>query len=154
MNGYTLKGEAVRRSIPVCGPAAFVVLKSFAFADRGEPKDAYDLVYVLRRWPGGASDIAYRLASHATKHTVIVEDALGKLANDFATTAHHGPRRPQHSKEAEPKISTRQQPTPTATSTTCCAHAAHKSSTSARNFREPVLRRNSRLGADLAFRVR
>jgi hypothetical protein len=24
------------------------VLKSFAFADRGEPKDAYDLIYVLR----------------------------------------------------------------------------------------------------------
>lgn len=93
MNGHTLKGEAVRRSIPVCGPAAFVVLKSFAFADRGEPKDAYDLVYVLRRWPGGASDIACRLASHAKKHPTIVEDALGKLANDFATAAHHGPRR-------------------------------------------------------------
>lgn len=93
MNGHTLRGEAVRRSIPVCGPAAFVVLKSFAFPDRGEPKDAYDLVYVLRRWPGGASDIACRLASHAKKHPTIVEDALGKLATDFATAAHHGPRR-------------------------------------------------------------
>lgn len=93
VSGHTLNGETVRRRIPVCGPAAFVVLKSFAFADRGEPKDAYDLVYVLRRWPGGVSGIADRLASHAKKHPAIVQDALGKLANDFATTASHGPRR-------------------------------------------------------------
>jgi hypothetical protein len=38
VSGHTLKGETVRRRIPVCGPAAFAVLKSFAFADRGEPK--------------------------------------------------------------------------------------------------------------------
>jgi predicted nucleotidyltransferase len=47
--GDTLKGERVSRTIPVCGPAAFVVLKALAFADRGEPKDAYDLLYILRR---------------------------------------------------------------------------------------------------------
>jgi hypothetical protein len=93
LNGYTLKGETVRRRIPVCGPATFTVLKSFAFADRGEPKDAYDLIYVLRRWPDGISDIAVRLASHARKHPGTVEDALGKLANDFATIDNHGPRR-------------------------------------------------------------
>jgi Nucleotidyl transferase AbiEii toxin, Type IV TA system len=93
VSGHTLKGETVRRRVPVCGPAAFVVLKAFAFADRGEPKDAYDLVYVLRRWPGGISDIADRLASHAKNHPAIVQDALGKLANDFATPDHHGPRR-------------------------------------------------------------
>ena len=93
LNGHTLKGEAVRRHIPVCGPAAFIVLKSFAFADRGEPKDAYDLIYVLRRWPRGVNDIASRLASHAENHPDIVQDALGKLANDFATVDNHGPRR-------------------------------------------------------------
>src|ERR1700683_1597605 len=73
----------VRRVIPVCGPATFVVLKSLALADRGEPKDAYDLVYVLRRWPEGISDIADRLALHANKHPGDVNDALTKLANDF-----------------------------------------------------------------------
>jgi hypothetical protein len=93
INGYTLKGEAVHRSIPICGPATFVVLKSFAFADRAEPKDAYDLTYVLRRWPGGVGDIANRLVTHADKHPNIVRDALGKLANDFATPEHLGPRR-------------------------------------------------------------
>jgi hypothetical protein len=93
MNGYTLMGEAVRRTIPVCGPATFIVLKSLAFANRGEPKDAYDLIYVLRRWPQGSSEIADRLLTHAAAHPDIVHDALGKLANDFRTTDNHGPRR-------------------------------------------------------------
>ena len=35
MTGHKLKGEAVRRRIPVCGPATFVVLKALAFANRG-----------------------------------------------------------------------------------------------------------------------
>lgn len=93
LTGRTLTGESVRRAIPVCGPAAFTVLKALAFADRGEPKDAYDLIYVLRRWPGGASEVAGGLAAHAESHPGLVLHALGKLANDFATPAHHGPRR-------------------------------------------------------------
>lgn len=93
LSGQTLRGEAVRRTVPVCGPATFVVLKAFAFADRGEPKDAYDLVYVIRRWPDGTGDIADRLVAHAQKNPGIVEDVLGKLANDFATVDNLGPRR-------------------------------------------------------------
>jgi hypothetical protein len=93
IDGFTLKGEAARRSIPVCGPGAFTVLKSLAFADRGEPKDAYDLVYVLRRWPNGVADIADRLATHAEEHRDVVEDALRKLANDFDAPQSIGPRR-------------------------------------------------------------
>jgi hypothetical protein len=93
MDGFTLKGEATHREIPVCGPGAFTVLKSLAFADRAEPKDAYDMIYVLRRWPKGVRDIANRLAAHATKHRDVVEDALRKLANDFRTPQSIGPRR-------------------------------------------------------------
>jgi hypothetical protein len=93
VNGRTLRGEAVRRTIPVCGPATFVVLKSLAFTNRGEPKDAYDLIYVLRRWPQGISDIADRLVTQAARHPGIVRDALEKLANDFKTADNLGPRR-------------------------------------------------------------
>jgi hypothetical protein len=52
IDGHTLQGQRIRRKIPVCGPGAFVVLKALAFADRAEPKDAYDLVYVIRRLAG------------------------------------------------------------------------------------------------------
>jgi hypothetical protein len=93
LDGYTLKGEHARRRIPVCGPAAFVVLKSLASADRGEPKDAYDLVYVIRHTTGRGRAIAERLAEHAETHREIVQRALGFLSRDFAAPDDIGPLR-------------------------------------------------------------
>jgi hypothetical protein len=93
VNGHTLKGEQVKRAIPVCGPATFVVLKTLAFSDRGEPKDAFDLVYVLRRWPGGIADIVERLGPHIETDPGIVGEALLKLASDFGSPESHGPLR-------------------------------------------------------------
>lgn len=93
IDGMTLKGERARRTIPVCGPATFVVLKALAFADRAEPKDAYDLVYVVRRWHAGVDDIVERLAGHTQRHEAIVHRALTALANDFSDPGHLGPMR-------------------------------------------------------------
>lgn len=93
IDGHTLKGERVTRTIPVCGPGAFVVLKAFAFGDRAEPKDAFDLVYVIRRWPGGAEAIADRLARHAEPHHDVVTAALQLLVRDFGSPDLIGPLR-------------------------------------------------------------
>lgn len=93
LDGYTLQGERARRPIPVCGPAAFVVLKALAFGDRGEPKDAYDLVYVIRHTPRRGDAIAERLAGHAEAHRRIVARALGLLARDFERPEGLGPTR-------------------------------------------------------------
>jgi Nucleotidyl transferase AbiEii toxin, Type IV TA system len=93
IDGRTLKGEHARRIIPVCGPAGFVVLKALALGDRGEPKDAYDLVYVIRHTPGRATAIADRLAQHAENHPEIVARAIGLLARDFDTPDDIGPLR-------------------------------------------------------------
>jgi hypothetical protein len=71
------------------------VLKALALADRGELKDAYDIVYVLRRWPHGITDIADRLAHHAAEHREVVERALKALAGDFRRAGQ--PRPPTHS---------------------------------------------------------
>ena len=91
--GHTLKGEKVERTVPVCGPATFIVLKALAFSDRAEPKDAFDLIYVLRRWPGGTGDIVKRLGRHAADNGRVVKDALDHLARDFADPETLGPRR-------------------------------------------------------------
>jgi hypothetical protein len=91
--GHTLKGEKVERTVPVCGPATFIVLKALAFSDRAEPKDAFDLVYVLRRWPGGVGDVVERLTRHAANDGRVVKEALDHLAKDFADPETLGPRR-------------------------------------------------------------
>jgi hypothetical protein len=91
--GRTLRGERADRSVPVCGPAAFIVLKALAFGDRGEPKDAFDLVYVLQRWPAGIDDVADRLQRHATRHEPVVRDALAILERDFEAIDTVGPAR-------------------------------------------------------------
>lgn len=93
LDGTTLTDERATRSIPVCGPGAYVVLKGLAFADRGEPKDAYDLVYLLRHTSGGPRAVAGRLKRHAGDHRAIVDRAIELLARDFATLDHTGPRR-------------------------------------------------------------
>lgn len=93
LDGHTLKGERTRRTIPVCGPAAFVVLKALAFADRGEPKDAYDLVYVIRHTPGRGAAVAGRLREHSADHPDVVTRALNLLARDFDAPDALGPRR-------------------------------------------------------------
>lgn len=93
LDGLTLTGEHARRFIPVCGPGAFVVLKALAFSDRAEPKDAYDLVYVLRYAGGRTAAIAEQLRRHAATSPTIVNQAIDALARDFADPADIGPRR-------------------------------------------------------------
>jgi Nucleotidyl transferase AbiEii toxin, Type IV TA system len=93
LDGHTLAGEKVLRTIPVCGPAAFTVLKALAFADRAEPKDAYDLVYVLRGTSNASQAIADRLALHAAGNPDVVERALSFLQRDFITPEAIGPQR-------------------------------------------------------------
>lgn len=91
--GHTLKGERVQRTLPVCGPAAFVVLKALAFGDRGEPKDAFDLIYVIRHTPSRGEAIAQRLGRHAERHPNLVRKALGLLSRDFDGPDGLGPQR-------------------------------------------------------------
>lgn len=91
LSGQTLQGEQATRSIWVCGPAAFIVLKALAFRNRGANKDAYDLFYVLRHHRSGVASIAHSIRAfgeneHAAR-------ALGYLAEDFATLDSIGPRR-------------------------------------------------------------
>ena len=92
IDGATLAGDKATRRVPVCGPAAFVVLKALAFRLRAEDKDAYDLDYVLENWPGGIADIAERMARHAQTNPDTVAEALGYLEGDYASIDHVGPR--------------------------------------------------------------
>ena len=92
LKGHTLDGDLIERTVAFCGPAAFVALKAFAYSKRNERKDAYDLVYVLRRWSKGTPDIAERMSMHATRDAETVADILDVLDRDFETQDSVGPR--------------------------------------------------------------
>lgn len=79
LSGHTFSGAWATRSIPVCGPGAFTVLKALAFGNRAEGKDAYDLFYV---WSGiGVTEVAESLDSlQASTH---VDAALHIIERDF-----------------------------------------------------------------------
>lgn len=92
LEGHTLDGDEIERTVHFCGPAAFVALKSYAFSKRAEQKDAYDLVYVLRRWPAGLEDVAMRMAQHAKREPELISELLGLLDRDFKSEESVGPR--------------------------------------------------------------
>jgi predicted nucleotidyltransferase len=70
VEGEVLGGGTLHRDVWVCGPAAFVVLKSIAFRNRGENKDAYDLFYVLRE--AGTEAVAGRFVVIPPDHPAVV----------------------------------------------------------------------------------
>lgn len=90
VSGTTLDGDAATRPVRVCGPAAFVVLKAIAFRNRGSEKDAYDLVYVVRNWPGGPEAVAGRWTA-LSAHPALAA-ALAVLQADFLSEQAVGPR--------------------------------------------------------------
>ncbi len=92
LDGATLAGDRATRSVPVCGPAAYVVLKALAFRRRGTRKDAYDPGYVLANWDPGIRDVAERMAGHAATDPDTVAEALAYLRDDYDTIDHVGPR--------------------------------------------------------------
>jgi len=102
LSGTTLGGDPVSRQIPVCGSSAFVVLKALAFDGRGEEKDAYDLVYVLRNEVGGAEAVAQCLNSYMPVHANVIDKAKQILNRDFADMSQIGPRRAARFEYEEP----------------------------------------------------
>ena len=91
IEGTTLKGEIAVRKIKVCGPGAFVVLKSLTFRNRGENKDAYDLYYLIRNYGSGVEDIAARFRNLQPNEDC--EKALEILREDFSGIDSLGVRR-------------------------------------------------------------
>jgi hypothetical protein len=88
----TITGERAKRTVKVCGPAAFVVMKAHALRLRGENKDAYDLVYLLKHYGDGTTTaVAERFRGLPV--TDQVEQALTILSEEFATLDHLGARR-------------------------------------------------------------
>ena len=87
LSGRIPSGAWATRTIPVCGPGAFTVLKALAFGNRAENKDAYDLFYV---WSGvGVADVAESLVP--LQPNTSIDDALSVIERDFCNHDGLGP---------------------------------------------------------------
>lgn len=91
LSGKTLFGESATRTIHVCGPGAYVVLKALALRLRGENKDAYDLYYLLRSHGAGVGGIAAKVFELMDDPKT--QEAVRYLAEDFDAPHSIGPVR-------------------------------------------------------------
>lgn len=90
VEGTLLSGGQTTERINVCRPIPFVVLKALAFDKRREPKDAYDLVYVMLYALSGARQLA-RLASPREMSQDSFSNAIAVLENRFSAPTRDGP---------------------------------------------------------------
>ena len=77
-------------SIRVAAIVPFLVMKAMALADRLKEKDAYDIYYCVRHYPGDVAALIEDFRPHV-KHG-LVQEALGNIRGKFATPAHIGPK--------------------------------------------------------------
>jgi len=75
--------------IQVASIGAFLCMKGHALAGRLKEKDAWDIVYCIREFPGGMDALARRLQP-MMQHG-LMREGLEKIAKHFASPGHRGP---------------------------------------------------------------
>jgi hypothetical protein len=68
----------------------FLVMKGMALADRLKEKDAYDIYYCVRRYPGGLAALADAFRPHMGNQ--LVHEGLTKIKEKFLSPDHAGPK--------------------------------------------------------------
>jgi len=90
VQGELLEDGWVETELRVCRLIPFVVLKALALKQRGERKDAYDLVYVIRYAAGGPAGVAGQLEEEERRSDAF-QHAKEVLREKFQSPAHDGP---------------------------------------------------------------
>lgn len=88
--GNLLDNGSYKAVVNVCRPVPFVVLKALALEKRGEPKDAYDLLYVLRYYKQGPGSVAAELRPEE-RIQASFQRALAALRSHFGKPEQDGP---------------------------------------------------------------
>ena len=74
----------------VASIVSFIVMKAAALAGRLKEKDAWDILFCLRNYPGGVEAIVEEIAPHVTHG--LVQEAVDTLGDKFATVDSIGPK--------------------------------------------------------------
>jgi hypothetical protein len=76
--------------VRVASIVPFLVMKANALVDRMKEKDAWDIYYCLRNFPGGVRAVAEEFQPHRVNG--LVREAIAKLGEKFASPDHAGPK--------------------------------------------------------------
>ncbi|UCF60133.1 MAG: hypothetical protein JSV37_10225 [Anaerolineaceae bacterium] len=75
--------------VKVASVVPFLVMKGMALTDRMKEKDAYDIYYVVRYFPGGIDVLVKEIRPYAGYGLVV--EGLGKIREAFLSPDHVGP---------------------------------------------------------------
>lgn len=89
LTGTLPEGGFDSSTVRVAGIVAFITMKAMALADRLKEKDAWDIYFCLRYYPGGL-DAVVAAFEPFRRHGLVLE-ALSKLGEKFASPDHIGP---------------------------------------------------------------
>jgi hypothetical protein len=90
LGGELPNGGLDRVVIRVAAVVPWLVMKGMALADRTKEKDAYDIAYCVRTFPGGPQKLADECKPHLANR--LVQEGLGKIRAKFLTVDHIGPK--------------------------------------------------------------
>lgn len=88
LEGRRPDGSLDQAQIRVAGMVPFLVMKAAAMRDRDKPKDAYDIVFCLKQYPGGVDALAEHIRPHL-RHG-LVQEAVVTLKEKFQSPQHRG----------------------------------------------------------------
>lgn len=89
ITGKMIKGNTNRVRFLVASIADFLIMKSYALANRDKPKDAYDICFCLDNYPDGRNHLAANWKKRADKKDV--KQAIAILEEKFAAVNSYGP---------------------------------------------------------------
>lgn len=90
IRGVLTDGGVDQTSIRVVSIVPFIMMKAFALGDRLKEKDAYDIYYRLKNYPGGLDELVIKFQSYI--HNSLVKEGLNILLEKFSSPEHMGPK--------------------------------------------------------------
>ncbi len=90
VEGELPDGGRDRVTVRVAGIVPWLVMKGMALEERAKEKDAYDVYYCVRHYPGSTKALADEFRPHLGNR--LVAEGLGKIRGKFLSPEHVGPR--------------------------------------------------------------
>ncbi len=90
IKGILPDGGVDQTQIRVVSIVPFIIMKAFALGDRLKEKDAYDIYYCLKNYPGKLDGLLTEF--HQYMNNTLVKEGLNILFDKFSSPEHIGPK--------------------------------------------------------------